>query len=156
MVAIQRRDNSMWAMPGGMLDDNETPQMAAKREFKEEALSGATGKQYRIYPNECLLQFMFHSNLAAEIEAALKFFDASGKQIYAGYVDDPRNTDNAWMETNAFNFHDEIGTTVEHFKFKAGDDAKNLKWIDVDGHLNLYASHKDIVHIAVQQLDAHW
>ncbi len=31
-------------------------------------------------------------------------------QIYAGYVDDPRNTDNAWMETVAENFHDEAGT----------------------------------------------
>lgn len=43
MVAIQRRDNNMWAMPGGMLDDNETPQIAVKREFMEEALSGASG-----------------------------------------------------------------------------------------------------------------
>ena len=29
------------------------------------------------------------------------------KQIYKGYVDDPRNTDNAWMETEAVNYHDE-------------------------------------------------
>lgn len=43
MVAIQRRDNHMWAMPGGMLDANETPQTAAKREFQEEALNGASG-----------------------------------------------------------------------------------------------------------------
>ena len=30
-------------------------------------------------------------------------------QLYAGYVDDPRNTDNAWMETVAVNFHDDTG-----------------------------------------------
>ena len=30
-------------------------------------------------------------------------------QMYAGYVDDPRNTDNAWMETVVFNFHDDTG-----------------------------------------------
>lgn len=29
--------------------------------------------------------------------------------MYKGYVDDPRNTDNAWMETVAVNFHDESG-----------------------------------------------
>ena len=29
--------------------------------------------------------------------------------MYAGYVDDPRNTDNAWMETVAVNFHDDAG-----------------------------------------------
>ncbi len=32
-------------------------------------------------------------------------------QIYAGYCDDPRNTDNAWMETVAVNFHDDTGRT---------------------------------------------
>ena len=29
----------------------------------------------------------------------------SGKEVYRGYVDDPRNTDNAWTETTAFHFH---------------------------------------------------
>ena len=33
-------------------------------------------------------------------------------QVYKGYVDDPRNTDNAWMETVAVNFHDETGTAA--------------------------------------------
>lgn len=99
---------------------------------------------------------IFKSNSADEVEVAFKFFDDNGKEIYAGYVDDPRNTDNAWMETTAFNFHDENGTNVEHFRFKAGDDAKNLKWIDINGNLNLYASHKEIVQIAVDQLNAHW
>ena len=28
-----------------------------------------------------------------------------GQVVYRGYVDDPRNTDNAWMETTAFHFH---------------------------------------------------
>ncbi len=30
-------------------------------------------------------------------------------QVYSGYVDDIRNTDNSWMETVAMNFHDETG-----------------------------------------------
>ena len=41
-------------------------------------------------------------------------------QVYRGYVDDPRNTDNAWMETVAFNFHDEAGDGLGATKFKAG------------------------------------
>jgi hypothetical protein len=41
-------------------------------------------------------------------------------EIYIGYVDDPRNTDNAWMETVAYNFHDDTGTTVGNLNFKAG------------------------------------
>ena len=41
-------------------------------------------------------------------------------QIYKGYVDDPRNTDNSWMETKAINFHDEEGTSVGAFPLQAG------------------------------------
>ena len=61
--------------------------------------------------------------------------------MYRGYVDDPRNTDNAWMETVVLNFHDEAGTAVarclilscavlnialSRFPLQAGDDAKVL------------------------------
>ena len=30
---------------------------------------------------------------------------SSGSVVYRGYVDDPRNTDNAWMETTATHCH---------------------------------------------------
>ena len=29
----------------------------------------------------------------------------SASVIYRGYVDDPRNTDNAWVETTCYHFH---------------------------------------------------
>ena len=43
-------------------------------------------------------------------------------QVYRGYVDDPRNTDNSWMETVAVNFHDETGSSVGRFNLNAGED----------------------------------
>ena len=42
-------------------------------------------------------------------------------KVYRGYVDDPRNTDNSWMETTAYNFHDESGASVGAFKLNAGN-----------------------------------
>jgi ADP-ribose pyrophosphatase len=36
-------------------------------------------------------------------------------------VDDPRNTDNAWMETVAVNFHDETGEEVGKFDLKVNN-----------------------------------
>ena len=41
-------------------------------------------------------------------------------QVYRGYVDDPRNTDNAWMETVAMHFHDADGNGVAKLKLNAG------------------------------------
>jgi hypothetical protein len=37
---------------------------------------------------------------AEAVQAAIeRIFASEGTTIYTGYVDDPRNTDNAWMET---------------------------------------------------------
>ncbi|VVC91232.1 unnamed protein product [Leptidea sinapis] len=74
-----------------------------------------------------------------------KDFFSKGIEIYRGYVDDPRNTDNAWMETIAYNFHDEIGAVVGNIKLQAGDDAIGVQWVDITPDINLYASHKDII-----------
>ena len=72
------------------------------------------------------------------------------------YVDDPRNTDNAWMETVAFNFHDESGDKIGKFDLKAGDDAKDLKWMKLSDELELYASHKLFLGKVAESHGAHW
>lgn len=90
------------------------------------------------------------------VEEIEQFFDKNGSEIYSGYVDDPRNTDNAWIETTAYNFHDESGTILNEIKFEAGDDAGNVKWLDVGQDLNLYANHREIVSKVAINLNAHW
>ena len=40
--------------------------------------------------------------------------------MYKGYADDPRNTDNAWLETRVVNYHDEDGTILENFQLRVG------------------------------------
>lgn len=83
-------------------------------------------------------------------------FFKNGQEIYKGYVDDPRNTDNSWMETVAFNFHDETGDAVGKFDLKAGDDAKDIKWIDINQTIDLYASHSQLIYKVVELRGAHW
>lgn len=43
MVAIQRKDNLMWAIPGGMVDAGEKATATLKREFIEEAMNSNKG-----------------------------------------------------------------------------------------------------------------
>lgn len=71
-------------------------------------------------------------------------------------MDDPRNTDNAWMETTAYNFHDEIGNILKDIKFEAGDDAGNVRWLEINQKIHLYGSHKHIVRKTAERLNAHW
>ena len=76
-------------------------------------------------------------------------------KIYQGYVDDPRNTDNAWMETTAINCHAEY-EEVDHWHFKAGSDAKNVAWLEITSSLNLFASHIDLIETIAHHHQAHW
>jgi len=66
--------------------------------------------------------------------------------VYQGYVDDPRNTDNAWMETTArvLLLNDQ---QAEQLTLRAGDDARAVQWMDLNPENlgNLYASHSDFV-----------
>ncbi|XP_031570497.1 transient receptor potential cation channel subfamily M member 3-like [Actinia tenebrosa] len=101
-VAIQRCDCKEWAIPGGMVEVGETISETLKREFCEEAL--------------CSLEDTEEER--KEKCARIKQFFAKGTEIYKGYVDDPRNTDNSWMETVAINFHDETGDILNDIQLK--------------------------------------
>lgn len=85
--------------------------------------------------------------LGEETSADLDFDSAT--VVFRGYVDDPRNTDNAWMETDAYHLH--LETT--DFELSAGDDATDAQWVTVDKALldSLYASHADLVKRAIFQ-----
>lgn len=73
--------------------------------------------------------------------------------LYTGIVDDPRNTDNAWMETTVFHRH---LTAAERagLSLQAGDDARSVRWADIDENLlsSMHASHSDFVRLAVDRL----
>lgn len=117
---------------GGMVDPGEKVSAALKREFIEETLNG------KIHESE------------------LDEFFSKGVEIYKGYVDDPRNTDNSWMETVCVNMHDEDGSFLSKLNFEAGDDAIAIHWIDVSRNVKLYASHSKLIEAAAKLRNAHF
>jgi len=134
VVAIQRKDTHQWAIPGGMVDSGEKVSVTVKREFMEE--TGAIED-------------------AAERDHFTQMVDtlfSTGRQVYRGYVDDPRHTDNAWIETTAFHFHcpPEIG---DKLPLAAGDDAGQVMWLDVsmsnETYRNLYGAHRALIDEAI-------
>eukprot|EP00055_Hartaetosiga_balthica_P008564 m.32327 g.32327 ORF g.32327 m.32327 type:complete len:276 (+) comp6376_c0_seq3:45-872(+) len=129
LVLIKRRDNGQWALPGGMVDEGEQVSLTLAREFSEEALNSMEMSEEEKH------------KIAEKVHEAF----THGEKIYEGYVDDPRNTDNSWMETTAVSFHDEDGALFSAFNLNAGDDAGDVSWVDVQPDMNLYASHDAFV-----------
>ncbi|KAK6636683.1 hypothetical protein RUM43_010345 [Polyplax serrata] len=139
-VAIERKDCKEWAIPGGMVDPGETVSNTLKREFLEEALNILAANEKE----------------KEERKKSVEEYFSTGLEIYKGYVDDPRNTDNAWMETVATNFHDEHGKYASKMDLSAGDDALNVKWVDINSNLVLYASHKNFIAQVAKIRKCHW
>lgn len=83
-----------------------------------------------------------------EVSAKLNFSRAP--TVYKGYVADPRNTDNAWMETDAFHLHlsPSQGARVA---LQGRDDAQSASWRVVNSDLlnSLYANHGTLVRNAL-------
>ncbi len=75
--------------------------------------------------------------------------------VFTGVVDDPRNTDNAWMETTVLHKH---LTNPERaaMRLQAGDDAQAVHWVDIDKTLlsSMYASHGDFVRLGLANLNS--
>jgi len=137
IVAIRRGDTGRWALPGGMVDAGEVVSVTVRREFEEEAGNVKAGEEREAFSR------------------AVEELFSNGRVVYRGYVDDPRNTDNAWMETTAFHFHcsAELG---QHMPLGAGDDAADVAWLDADASevrfANLYASHREWVEQVALQM----
>lgn len=149
-VAIKRRDCGEWAIPGGFADQNEHFMETVKREFFEEALSHTPSV---LHKDNVEIKEQFEGGE----EVMRKLIDnafANGKLVYSGYVDDRRNTDQAWITTNAVNVHDN-GVLFNSVVFKAGDDAVDVKWMEVDRNLELYANHKTFVMATAELLGAY-
>ncbi|KAJ8347354.1 hypothetical protein SKAU_G00287550 [Synaphobranchus kaupii] len=140
-ISIKRKDCGEWAIPGGMVDPGEVVSLTLQREFSEEALNSLKAS-----PKE-------KEKLQERIT---RLFKSPGLQVYKGYVDDPRNTDNSWMETVAVNFHDETGDSVSELPLQAGDDAGHVCWIDIDSAVSLYASHSQFLKTTTKERHAHW
>jgi ADP-ribose pyrophosphatase len=150
VVLIKRKKEGMPALPGGMTDPGETPVATGRREFEEEAAAcSRKGKvtfrskftaMKNAYPElRDLVNNKTNEQEAAK--AALDYiFDSKRvspdeRELYSGYVDDPRNTDNAWMETTAYHFPtDQFQWFIDDL-LEAGDDAAAYAWVNINDDL---------------------
>ncbi len=121
LLAILRKDNGQWAIPGGMVDFGEDVSTTLAREFHE--------------------------------EAGVKLDMGDATLVYVGYVDDPRSTDHAWIESTVKHKHLDPAA-ASRIEPVAGDDAAAIRWMTLsDANVaSLYASHSEFVRHAMKRL----
>ncbi|XP_053561671.1 transient receptor potential cation channel subfamily M member 2 [Bombina bombina] len=128
VLVVKRFENELWALPGGTLGPGEL----------------IPTKLQAILKPSYLTEFQRHLEKASE--------------VFRGYLDDPRNTDNSWIETVALNIHLGTKEDVDNFimNLNESDFSLSVRWQLLDRKIPLYANEKDILQRAAEQLDAHY
>jgi len=127
VLAITRKDTAETAFPGGMVDEGEDVFKTRNRELAEE-----------LSVNEDDLNQAIYEGIVSE-----------------GYVDDPRNTDNAWLETTAIHTHLAL-EVANKMDLTAGDDAADFSWIQIskESITKFYANHGLTLMKALMRMDS--
>ena len=120
MLAIRRKDNGQWAIPGGMVDAGEKITKTLTRELEE--------------------------------ETGIHLDWDNAQKVYQGYGDDPRNTDNAWIEVDVAHLHLEP-SIADALKPNAGDDAAAVCWQEITDEFldSMYGAHGMFLRLALSQ-----
>ncbi|KAM4796298.1 transient receptor potential cation channel subfamily M member 2-like [Rhinophrynus dorsalis] len=128
VLVVKHEENELWALPGGTLGPGEQ----------------IPGKLQTIIKEEYVPEFM---NLLER-----------GREVFRGYLDDPRNTDNSWIETLAINVH--LDSEEELYRLLQNLNELNselsLRWQLLDRRIPLYANEKEILHRTAEGHGAHY
>ncbi|XP_064643438.1 transient receptor potential cation channel subfamily M member-like 2 isoform X2 [Lineus longissimus] len=140
-VAVERKDSKQWALPGSITNKTREDQVyeCLKAEFTQEAMS--------TYAQDKKQQASVRLKLD-------NLFKTGGTVVYKGYTDDPRNTDNAWLETIAVNYHDDDGQTLNPFQLRAGNSVEAVGWQMVSSSEILYGGHLALLKKVAELRDA--
>eukprot|EP00038_Savillea_parva_P015071 m.12946 g.12946 ORF g.12946 m.12946 type:complete len:1623 (+) comp2994_c0_seq1:35-4903(+) len=88
------------------------------------------------------------------VDTSLAPLFTSGSLVYDGYVNDPLNTDNAWLESTSWHFHDEEDALAEYSSaIEAYDE---LQWHVVDDDANWNAHARELLAMVAERLNAHF
>ncbi|KAM4609093.1 transient receptor potential cation channel subfamily M member 2 [Polymixia lowei] len=115
-LAVWDESQAVWALPGGPVQSDELLPVT---------LQEIMGKQ-----------------LYKKIHAKV----VDGTKVFEGYVDDCRNTDNAWVETTVLNIHlDRLGLMVDinHMVASSHGSAEAVHWQEVSSKTLLRSHQSD-------------
>ena len=153
-IAEKRIDTQQMAIPGAMVNAGEVighklrSQFSAADAQRKAHLPDSTSNPTR---PEAELEMPLFELLGVPPETKQNRRGPKGVLIFSGYVDDPRNTDNAWCESRAVHFHctDAEESHLSQYLDKYG---KTCVWLQVDPMSESRGAH---AHVGTRAAAAH-
>ncbi|KAK3605984.1 hypothetical protein CHS0354_019664 [Potamilus streckersoni] len=138
-VAVKMTAMETWALPESILTPGHPPTKHLKIKFSDEALN----------------LFGDNRQQKKEIKKQKENILKKGKLIHKGYADDPRNTDNAWVESTVYLYQDKEHV-LRHFSFKLKATTPDLPatWLTASSKLSLHGAHGYFLKLVAEMLDA--
>ncbi|XP_076821164.1 transient receptor potential cation channel subfamily M member-like 2 [Clavelina lepadiformis] len=120
-ISYKRQDTKQWAIPGGMVKAAKNVSDTWARKFIKELLE--------------------KSKINTDKEDY--FLNFAGIEVFKGYSDDSRNTDNAWIETSVSSFHDEYNSVFGQCEIKHAEE--EVEWKEVGTDLDWFEDHESMI-----------
>ncbi|CAF3687580.1 unnamed protein product [Rotaria sp. Silwood1] len=102
-LVFKHKSTNDWKLPGGKILGVESPYNAICRSFNKLAFKDYNSEQsLSVQEKDMIEYFQSFARLSLSTTEPTGF---TSSMIYRGYIDDLRNTDNAWAEAEIWNFH---------------------------------------------------
>lgn len=134
VVVVKRVMDKKWALPGGfMLDKGVNPVL--RKAFGLDKTSVGNHEELRM------------------VEKVLQ----RSTCIFEGYMEDPRATDNAWIETKISHVHSTDAVLQKfHLMASADPNVSQVSWAVAHKHMDMYAQHAAALEMVTKNLGAYW
>lgn len=144
VLVIKKYTADCWALPGAILRGSAAPG------DPQTDVNPLIRKVFGIDN----AQYLETNDMLKEVEAALL---QNSNVIYQGCTMDSRDTDNAWMESEVFHFHDEFNILADLQLKGAGEDGvEAVTWAVAHAQLELMANHLSLLRLVCKSNRAYW
>jgi ADP-ribose pyrophosphatase YjhB (NUDIX family) len=105
VAVVNRESDGCWALPGQFVSDLSDAVRALERQIEDHENQSRGDLQNHAVREVFEVSLLREHSEELQAELDHLFRKSAQTVIYRGYVDDARNTDNAWVESSVFHVH---------------------------------------------------
>lgn len=118
MLLVKGENDDAWNIPGRIID-SAAKNVVASQTIRKFITLTPTG------------QLTLNKTDKAELTRNLNHLFGNPREVFSNIIDDPRNTDNAWVEATVIHYHDETGSDTQPYDVNLADCFVDKVWADV-------------------------